>query len=140
MKKTFPRSTRPRVKGIPTTISTTFLRLATSFRLVLWEHLEADGHKVVTSGQSSQLSKHLHHVHLSRRCRSFEYRLHYLKRIGYLLQDNAEAICESVMLDLGRKYDDTKNQEAWVNNKAIDRWLTFYIAMHRCGSVCERSI
>lgn len=46
--------------------------------------------------------------------------MHYLKQIGYLLQDNAEAICESVKKDLGRNRDEVSFTEVWTSVREVD--------------------
>lgn len=56
----------------------------------------------------------LYATHASRKCQPIEYRLHYLKQLGYMLQDHSDAICETVRLDLGRSYEETAFGEVWV--------------------------
>ena len=67
-----------------------------------------------------QLQEKLHQIHLSRKCQPYAYRMHYLKQIGYLLQDNAEAICESVKKDLGRNKDEVSFTEVWTSIREVD--------------------
>jgi hypothetical protein len=47
-------------------------------------------------------------VHLDRRCQPYEYRMHYLKQLGYMIQDNMQEICKSVKEDLGRRSEETE--------------------------------
>ncbi|KAH8089211.1 Aldehyde/histidinol dehydrogenase [Filobasidium floriforme] len=70
--------------------------------------------------QVKPLQEKLHQLHLSRKCQPYAYRMHYLKQIGYLLQDNAEAICESVKKDLGRNRDEVSFTEVWTSVREVD--------------------
>lgn len=69
---------------------------------------------------AAQLRDQLHALHLSRKCQPYAYRIHYLKQLGYLLQDNAEAICESVRRDLGRNRDEVSFTEVWTSLREVD--------------------
>lgn len=62
----------------------------------------------------SNVHAQLYAAHASRKCQPIEYRLHYLKQLGYMLQDHSDAICETVRLDLGRSYEETAFGEVWV--------------------------
>ncbi|GHJ84787.1 hypothetical protein NliqN6_1189 [Naganishia liquefaciens] len=59
-------------------------------------------------------------INLERRCQPFEYRMHYLKQLGYLIQDNISAICQSVKDDLGRRPEETEFGEIWNSMREIE--------------------
>lgn len=58
-------------------------------------------------------------AHLERRCQPYEYRMHYLKQLGYMIQDNIPAICQSVKEDLGRRPEETEFGEVSIGQRML---------------------
>jgi hypothetical protein len=46
--------------------------------------------------------------------------MHYLKQVGYLIQDNAKLICDAVHADLGRSDAETNFGEVWTSVREAD--------------------
>ncbi|KAJ9104421.1 hypothetical protein QFC21_001916 [Naganishia friedmannii] len=71
-------------------------------------------------GQLDEVHASVSRVHLDRQCQPYEYRMHYLKQLGYMIQDNMQEICKSVKEDLGRRNEETEFGEIWTSLREID--------------------
>lgn len=45
--------------------------------------------------------------------------MHYLKQLGYMIQDNIPAICQSVKEDLGRRPEETEFGEVSIGQRML---------------------
>lgn len=71
-----------------------------------------------------------------------EYRLHYMKKLGYMVQDHAEEICEAVNKDLGRKKEETEFGEVscWGLTWRLRLGLSSYQTIHLNSTFADRTM